>query len=112
MNELTQLLSSTEESLKVIAAKIERLGQIAEEEKQRYVNAFKGEKTAIKAVWEAAARDKEAARRVKEALRAEKKALIEKLPAAGERGLSPDQVSGLQACDNLWEENTHKTHLV
>ena len=80
-----EFLSSTEDNLKSIAAEIKRLKQDAQAKEQNYLNASRGEKTALKAVWEAAVRREEAARRGEESLRAEKKALIEKLPAADER---------------------------
>ena len=84
MADTARLLSSTEDELKSIAAEIKRLEEEAQTEKQNYLSATRGEKTALKAVWEAAVRREEAASRASEALRAEKKALIEKLPAAGE----------------------------
>ena len=88
MADPAELLASTEESLKKVAAEIERLGQSAETAWQAYRGAERGQKSAAKEYWQAAVREKEAARRKEEALLAERlaerKAVIERLPTAGQ----------------------------
>ena len=93
MADPAELLAFTEESLKKVAAEIERLGQSAETAWQAYQGAERGQKPAAKEYWQAAVRKEEAARRKEEALLAERKAVIERLPTGGQHAVESSNAS-------------------
>ena len=97
MADPAELLASTEESLKKVAAEIERLWQSAETAWQAYQGAERGQKSAAKEYWQAAVREKEAARMEKGVLLAERlaerKAVIERLPTGGQHAVESSNAS-------------------